>query len=253
MLQLKWGRSLSVWKERKEAGWMYCKSTHNRRPAGARQFCGVLALWHCLEEACNRNPPAVAILPTVFLVLQTLGIVHVASTQLLENHPVLIKWETFWPETLHFQTFAFPNCKEEKKSRCLPLPLSHVSTYLFPKYRRGLGFFLAAPPKNEGQGLNLCIVNKWLDFWKMLSFILLLRACQLDSWVFLCALSVRSGPSDKAVYWASPVFSPCGSWTHLRMISQLPWIVSVDKNPSANARDTSSIPGLWRSHMPCSN
>lgn len=35
--------------------------------------------------------PAVAILPTVFLVLQTLGIVHDASTQLLENHPVLIK------------------------------------------------------------------------------------------------------------------------------------------------------------------
>lgn len=80
--------------------------------------------------------PAVAILPTVFLVLQTLGIVHVASTQLLENHPVLIKWET-WPETLHFQTFAFPNCKEEKKNLAVSLSLYlHVSTYLFPKYRR---------------------------------------------------------------------------------------------------------------------
>lgn len=58
MPQRKWGRSLSVWKERREAGWMYCGGhTRNRRPAGVRRFCGdVLALWHCLEEVRDRNP-----------------------------------------------------------------------------------------------------------------------------------------------------------------------------------------------------
>lgn len=139
-----------------------------------------------------------AALPAAFLILQTLGVLHDASPQLLESHPVLIRRETFCPEAL-----ALPNCKEgKKKNLALSLPLYlRVCTYLLLKYRRRDWFSsLAAPLKKEGQGLNLCRVNTWLDFWKMLSFILLLPACQLDSWVFLCALrSAWSGPSDKAM------------------------------------------------------
>ena len=225
MLQLKWGRSLSVWKEGREAGWMDCGGhIHNRRPAGVRRFCGdVLALWHCLEEVRNINPGCGC----------TAGCISNPADP--RRSPRCLSPTVRKPSSSHKARNLLSRSlgiaklqRREKKNLALSLPLYlRVCTYLLLKYRRRDWFSsLAAPLKKEGQGLNLCRVNTWLDFWKMLSFILLLPACQLDSWVFLCALrSAWSGPSDKAMCWASPVFSPCGRWTHLRMISQGPSLV----------------------------
>lgn len=135
---------MSVWKERKKLDGCTVGATHIQEASRSQTVLWCAGTLTLSGGGVQTETPAVAILPTVFLVPQTLGIVHVASTQLLENHPVLIMRNLArnlaFPNLLHFQT-----AKKKKKSRCLPLPFISMCLLICSLNIGGTGFLPSSP------------------------------------------------------------------------------------------------------------